>query len=297
MVQGNGTQNWMTIPIFNQQVPKEGPKALPLKFDFSTAASQTIDLQNMQSRGYVAEIQTIYFDNSLSSVPTSVTMRVTNQVLTCPPFSQGYFPILVPNPPVMTFANSGNAIVNVQLLNIPMPLDVWNTTNVGGFKTDANGNVLVSDQILETSLGASPVPMMNKAFANNDAIAPLYIGTRTAAAAALKGAVGVVTIYTGAPGWVLTGVQVTLSGLSTLAAAGDINFIVSSGATTLLRYWATIPTVATNISQLVVDEQNLNLYCRTSLDALTINISSPFTTGGFYYNLTYSQAGAQSVGV
>ena len=113
-------------PVNNQEVPQEGPKAIPLKLDFSKATEYDLDLQNLQERGFIAMVQTIYIDNSAAASPTSAVFNTTNQNVTAAPATQGYYSVLCPNPPRMKFLNtSGADQVVVFLINVPIAGVVW----------------------------------------------------------------------------------------------------------------------------------------------------------------------------
>ena len=115
-------------PVNNQEVPQEGPKAIPIKLDFSKATEYDLDLQNLQERGFIAMVQSIYVDASAATAATIVAFNSTNQNITAKAATQGYYSVLCPNPPKMKFINtSGSDQVVVFLLNVPVAGVVWAT--------------------------------------------------------------------------------------------------------------------------------------------------------------------------
>lgn len=118
----------VTLP-HNQTVPAEGPKAVPVRLDFSGAiASYSLDGTLLEQLHLLSMIQTIYID--MSNNPNSLTVVVDNggQVIQAKGNTQGYYPILVPNPMKLIFRSSANTkIVPVFLLNIPIAGVVWPT--------------------------------------------------------------------------------------------------------------------------------------------------------------------------
>ena|SRR5271170_6444497 len=110
----------------NQQVPDEGPKAIPLLLNFANAAQFTLDLTNLEQRAFISMIQTLYIDASQTDDPTTITIEGTNQVVIAAAKTQGYYPVLCPNPPRFKFANaSGSDIINIFLVNAPISGVVW----------------------------------------------------------------------------------------------------------------------------------------------------------------------------
>jgi len=112
----------------NQQVPDEGPKAIPLLLNFANAAEFTLDLTNIVERAFISMIQTIFVDASGATVDTIITMNGTNQKIKAKAGTQGYYSVLAPNPPKFTFDNSSGAdVVPIFLINAPVPGVVWST--------------------------------------------------------------------------------------------------------------------------------------------------------------------------
>jgi len=117
----------ITLPQ-NQLIPDEGPKAIPLLLDFSKAASYSLDLTSIQERAFISMIQTIYADLSGATAGLSITVNGTNQNITAKKTTQGYYPVLCPNPPRLTFANSsGSDVIPVFLINAPISGVTWPT--------------------------------------------------------------------------------------------------------------------------------------------------------------------------
>lgn len=296
MVNSSNT-NFNPYPVFNGLVPKEGPKTIPLNLDFSLNNSILIDLMLNNQLGQIREVQTIYFDASNATATTFVTVDGSLQTMALPAKSCGYLPLLVPNPPKITFSNSSPSKVNIELLNVPMAAAVWPSTSSTPSFNPSTGALIVSDPILEASLGTLPLSTNNKAFATNDVLAPLYIGTRSSSAQ--FSTTTPVVIYTGAPGWVLTSLELWMDGNVTQTTSGNIGITVKSGTTSLFTAYAYVltspPTLATTTN--FYKNNNLSLYARATNDALTLTASAALTTGTFWYVACYSPAGAQSIGV
>lgn len=114
----------------NGELPCEGTKALPFNLDFTVADAYLIDLTQQYNQKLFTSIQCVYIDNSLNPSPLQIICGTTNQVTTCPPFSQGFFELLLPTPPKLMVQTIGVLVVNIQLLNFYIPPDVW---TIGAF--------------------------------------------------------------------------------------------------------------------------------------------------------------------
>jgi hypothetical protein len=125
-------------PVLNYQqpqaalVPQEGPVAIPLILDFTTAAFAEYDLDMLlpleQSR--ISMVQTIYVD--LSGSPTdglTIIVNGTNQQINAAPNTQGYYAVMAPNPPKFRFIGTPSTVrIPILLINVPIPGVVWSTT-------------------------------------------------------------------------------------------------------------------------------------------------------------------------
>lgn len=115
---------FVQIPVFNQLVPDENPRSIRIRYDLVNQDDVIVDLNNAIEAKVISNVQTIYFDNADN--PNNVTMQieVTNQRLIFPAYSQGYIPVLCPNPPKFTLSSQGG-IGSITMLNVPMPAIIW----------------------------------------------------------------------------------------------------------------------------------------------------------------------------
>jgi hypothetical protein len=117
------------VPINNQIIPDEGPKAVPLLLDFSGSVIEyDLSLLLQQQSVFISMVQTIYIDLSGASHDLSVTVGtgVLSQVVKAKAGTQGYYQVLCPNPPQMKFVASAlGDVVTVFLVNVPIPGSVW----------------------------------------------------------------------------------------------------------------------------------------------------------------------------
>ena len=118
------------VPCQNQVRPGDGAKELPIRLDWSdpvngAVSPATFDYSSEQQRSLFSLCQGVYIDNGLNGNSLTITVGVGGQVLTCPANSQGYFPLLCPNPINLTFTTQGNVLTFVFLLNFPVAPCVW----------------------------------------------------------------------------------------------------------------------------------------------------------------------------
>lgn len=121
-------RNLRLIPLKNQFIPTEGPKTIPLNLDFTAASQYTIDLSQTEQQGRMGYVQCVFIDLSGCDVSLVLNCPNTLQNITAKGRTQGYYPVLISNPSVMTFTCAGGtANVVVQLINVPIPGSVWAT--------------------------------------------------------------------------------------------------------------------------------------------------------------------------
>lgn len=110
--------------------PKENARSFPLTLDFTKTAGLpiVINLQEQVQQNFLEWVQTVYADNSASTVPLTLTDSITGQAITWPAGRQGYLPFLCGDNVVFTASvSSGQPVVNIQLVTVPMPPAIWAT--------------------------------------------------------------------------------------------------------------------------------------------------------------------------
>jgi hypothetical protein len=114
----------------SQLIPQEGPKSIPLYLDFSGGIGEyVIDMLYAIEQKFVSMIQTIFIDMSNATTNLTITIRGTGQKIVAKPNTQGYYPVLVPNPPNFTFDKNANTEqIYINLINVAIPGVVWTTT-------------------------------------------------------------------------------------------------------------------------------------------------------------------------
>lgn len=111
-----------------QQVPPDGPKSVPVSCDWTTESEQTLDLGNVQRRGFLSLVQSIFVDNSVGTSAVEIAIDATTQTIKVPAQSQAYLMLLTPNPVRLIFrrtSGTSNEITRFQLMNFPVSNAVW----------------------------------------------------------------------------------------------------------------------------------------------------------------------------
>ena len=115
--------------VNNVIIPKNGPATIPALLDFTSTAEIEIDGELVVSQGQIEYLQGVFIDNADNPDTLTLTMGTTGQRIVCPKNSQGYFAIMVPNPPriVAQSAQAGNKKIRLFFYNVPIQSLVWAT--------------------------------------------------------------------------------------------------------------------------------------------------------------------------
>jgi hypothetical protein len=137
------------VPVSTWLIPAEKARALTYIVTFNAGVNFFhTDLTNSYESGRFTTFQTVYIDNSLNSSAASISVDQTQQLITAPPFSQGYYPIQAPMSCRVTFTSLGTVNVTYILLNVPVSAVVW-------FVASSGVAAVVSDPILEAAIGTA----------------------------------------------------------------------------------------------------------------------------------------------
>lgn len=149
-------------PIKSAMLPQEGPKTVPFVVPFFSGGltEYTIDLTLTQQLGYITSVQTCYIDNTDNAEQLIVEVPSVGQRFIMPAGFQGYFPVLAPIEPVFKFSTDGNIDVFVQLINVPMPAQIWGASGGSVIPNPLNVNILSQSGALDVVVTApDPLPV------------------------------------------------------------------------------------------------------------------------------------------
>ena len=144
------TSGGKALPVhLKDPVPaSEGPRAIQFSFDFSGGTTEIPVSLNAADYG-LSIVQTAFIDNSNNGSAITLAVNGSNQKLTCPPYSQGYFPIMLIGPTLSLIAKSaGGVAVAISFLNVYAELSIWNVTAPGSVTgaVTVNGTVTLQPQ-------------------------------------------------------------------------------------------------------------------------------------------------------
>jgi len=149
MVATIGSQNLLELGIFNSLVPKEGPKVLPVRVDFSVENSYRLDLTQQTQLAIVAFIQCVFVDNASNPEPLYLQTETSLQRVVIPARSQAFVPLLAVKPPVVLLESAGGVAISLHFLNVPMPLHIWSVVAAPTFAFDDDGYLQVAVPALQ----------------------------------------------------------------------------------------------------------------------------------------------------
>lgn len=115
--------------VNNAIIPREGPKAIATRLNFSNASEIVIDGEQVVARGQISFLQGMFVDNADNAVGITFTFTPTNQRIVVPANTQGYYAILQGNPPRITanMAQLNNRFVGITFYNVPIQQHSWTT--------------------------------------------------------------------------------------------------------------------------------------------------------------------------
>lgn len=272
--------------VNNQLMPKEGPKVVPFTFDFSIQNAYAVDMQLQQSLQMISLIQSVYVRNP-GSVAVTIVWDYSGQIIDFPPQSEGYLPVLVPNPPKFTVTSAGgSSSVQIQLLNIPLPANIW---PIVPYILPIVGGVLqVADAIVDGAISSNRMQTLGSVRTENDLVVPHFRG-----GTALAGSVnGIATATLFSPGatqyFFISNIFIAVANNAAAAAAGTLTISIKEGGTTIFVIQHAIPAAAGAAAfgtTTLLNMQGLNYVSKTINTTLNITAFTALTQGFWYYNI------------
>lgn len=165
--------------VQNLSCAPEGPRAVPLNLDFSLTDTYELDLQNVQARVLITEVQAIYWDNRASSTPLIVRLPTTDQTLEFEAGTMGYMSVLCADPAKLVFTSSGSAIVKVKLLNFPVVNVIWPCGGTSSVLPEIVASVSRSNQTATLTFSLLPAGLTTGLYELQDLIRFLVGDTTT----------------------------------------------------------------------------------------------------------------------
>ena len=277
------------VPVFAALIPREGPKAVPVPFDFTAYNSQVVDLSNLQQRGLISAVQAVFADNSANPVALVISVNGSQQNIIVPPNSQGYFPLLVPAAIELTVSMTGATSpgTTIFLLNFPVPAVQWAIS--GNQNTYNAGALVVSDAALDACVSGSQLLVNGNVTGDGGNNYPAWIANsaKTGGIAASAAA-----IITGNPGYFIRSLSLSLSPGATIAVAGDLIATLHDSVTgDIAQFVFSVPSGAPTLAAASAIHQTSApdfLWNNKAANSnLSLNLSAALTAGKLYYNVGY----------
>lgn len=188
-----------SFEVFNGFAPKKGPRSMHITIDLSVFNPYQFDLSLVIQRDILEWVQAVYIDNSANPAPFSLKALISNQSITCPAFSQGYFPMVVPNAPgFIASSPASSLIIPVEFLNFPVPAAVWganpngaggNVSIIGTTATAADNSIAAGGTAQQ--IFGSTIPADGYGVYNPDAVNDLWVSDSGTAAPNASGSIRV----------------------------------------------------------------------------------------------------------
>jgi hypothetical protein len=273
-------------------VPKEGPKSVAWNVDFTAQTLYQFDLTAIQFNTGLSMIQTLYVDNSKSSVPLFVTCSTTNQTIGVPPQSYAYIPLVLTNKVAVTLQSTSGQVIPVQALNIAMNAAVW---SVNGAPVVTNGLLQVQDSILESAVSSGKFNVTPLQLTGDGVTyAPVMLDTRMVSVNIA--ATSTTTIFSAGAGvgWAVKSIDILLSPDAVQGTAGEnaVNLFENAtkiASTGIFVAPAAAPTFATAVGPLqLLRKENINLTSKVAGSTFGASLNGTLTAGAVTINVTYA---------
>lgn len=268
-----------SIPVNNQIIPEEGPKTIPVLFDFTTNASWLLDLLQQVQGTKFSFVQNIFIDNSQNANSITVVPDQSNQRVIAQAYSQGYYSIFVPNAPKFTITSGVSAVVvPIYFSNMPVAPAVW--------KTSLLGTQAVSDAALDATVVGNTQQIIPWAWTNADVAKQRWTADRWVTNVDFIANTSI-AILAGAPGWFLTDMTIGVSPGTAVAAGALITVQVRENAIVLWqgKFYAPAAALTTQLTvPPLVSLSGLNVNSKVSGSTLNLIMSAAVTSGGLFYN-------------
>jgi hypothetical protein len=226
MAQSNTTL--FPVPINTGKIPKEGPNAVPILYDFSGGVlSYTTDMTQIHQAGKISLVQSIFVDNSANNGAVTVSAAGLNQAVSVQAGGQGVFPILVGGQAVFNVSSTGTVNATISYINVAMPGFLqWTSVPFS-----ITGTVTTADTILDATVTGGRVQTLMTPAQNTDTNRSGTITTGGVAQNAMAA-------NPARKGWMIMNIDETnleplgvrTTGAAALASAGTFTLVPSAGA-------------------------------------------------------------------
>lgn len=285
--------NYIPLRVFAGAKPTDTPRVLPITVDLTSGNPVSIDMQQPVSLGQVSMVQSLYVDNSANAVPVTVHQLYTQQRITVPARQQGAIPILTGETPrfLFTVPSAATGLFYFFPLNVPLDAEFWSVSS-GTSSFAPNGNLLVADTVLRSAVSSGRFNKLNYGYMTNSQAVPMMWGNNSARVTTTG--TTLVNLFSGSPGWILSGYNLTVTGSATRATSMDLAVDILEDTTVLFTHYGFAGPIATGQMQTLAVLSNLSITSKTANSNFAWRRTTGITTG--LYVLTYNTALTNFVG-
>lgn len=113
------------IAAYTLKTPPEGPRYVPLNFDFTAFTTWGVDLMMLTQQKHMSSVQSLYVDNSANNAAVEID-NGQGQTLIVPAGYQAYLPIILNDNPKFNVSSTGTSCQMLAMNFMTFPF-VWNT--------------------------------------------------------------------------------------------------------------------------------------------------------------------------
>lgn len=241
------------LQAFLNKSPKEGPRYVPMAFNFSSTTSWGVDLTPYVQGGQLSAVQSFFIDNSQNDEPVEISMGIGGgQTIQLDAGQQGWVSCLLNNNPQFTVSSTGTSAI-VFACNFQMFNAVWYANkNAAGADQSVNlAEVGGTAFTLGQALMAASIPVV---IASDQSVIPTIDEADTVNTTQVTLSSAAAVNFASDVAKRLTLVQVDLSGYE-LAAANTLTIKDGGGNTLAVR--TILPAAAATLQYLVINMPEL----------------------------------------
>lgn len=116
--------NIVSFKSANLNYPRDGVRVVPLDLDFTSSPNFVLNFTALLADKIIDQVQSVFIDNSDNTTAVDIYFdgAPRSQRIRCEAYSQGLFPVTMPEQSGRMHANTaGGVVVPIILYNIPMP--------------------------------------------------------------------------------------------------------------------------------------------------------------------------------
>lgn len=139
---------------------EENPRALGIWVTLEAGVTYQLHLESELSREQLSNVQTIKIDNADGANPVTIQTSKTRDRIIIPQGTQSYQPLLLGDDTILEITRADAGILNIFLINMPMPIETHSTEASGAIVTIAGGTITsITDPVAVTVANGADVAL------------------------------------------------------------------------------------------------------------------------------------------